>query len=61
MCVLNTHMDPMILKQSIMYAWLLYNLLFYVLFQDFVDQVGTKYYVGVSAFVKVQLKVRSWR
>lgn len=23
---------------------------------DFVDQVGTKYYVGVSAFVKVQLK-----
>ena len=27
-------------------------------FKDFVDQVGNKYYVGVSAFVKVQLKVR---
>lgn len=25
---------------------------------DFVDQVANKYYVGVSAFVKVQLKVR---
>lgn len=23
---------------------------------DFIDQVGDKYYVGVSAFVKVQLK-----
>ena len=33
----------------------------HVLFQDFVDQVGTKYYVGVSAFVKVQLKVRPLR
>ena len=27
-------------------------------FLDFVDQVANKYYVGVSAFVKVQLKVR---
>ena len=27
-------------------------------FKDFVDQVANKYYVGVSAFVKVQLKVR---
>lgn len=25
--------------------------------QDFVDHVANKYYVGVSAFVKVQLKV----
>ena len=30
--------------------------IFFVL--DFVDQVANKYYVGVSAFVKVQLKVR---
>ena len=29
----------------------------YFFFKDFVDQVGNKYYVGVSAFVKVQLKV----
>lgn len=28
-----------------------------LVFSDFVDQVANKYYVGVSAFVKVQLKV----
>lgn len=31
-----------------------------IFFADFVDQVANKYYVGVSAFVKVQLKVRSF-
>lgn len=30
---------------------------FQCVFSDFVDQVGQKYYVGISAFVKVQLKV----
>ena len=34
-------------------AW--YEVLIFHL--DFVDQIGNKYYVGVSAFVKVQLKV----
>lgn len=42
-----------------MYLWLCgcpVQLYLYYHYTDFIDQVGEKYYVGVSTFVRVQLK-----